>query len=59
MLLVYSRYRYVDPFSVGIVFRRQILTFKVDPRAVRVKVGARALIKQQYNAETPSVLFHV
>ena len=28
---------YINPFSAGIDFRRQILTSKVDPRAERIK----------------------
>ena len=35
MLCVYDHYKYFYSFSVG--FRRQILTSKGDPRAVRVK----------------------
>ena len=37
MLWVYGRYKYGISFSAGIVFRRQILTFKDDPRTERVK----------------------
>ena len=28
----------INPYSVGIDFRRQILTSKVNPRTVRVKI---------------------
>ena len=37
MLWVYGHYTYFYPYSVVIDCRRQILTSKVDPRAVRVK----------------------
>ena len=41
MLCVYGHYEYFYSYSVGIdsesdVYRRQILTSKIDPRAVRV-----------------------
>ena len=41
MLWVYDHYKYVHSYSAGIdlVYRRQILTTKVFPRAVRVKRG--------------------
>ena len=35
MLWVYGHNKYVPSYSAGIDFRRQILTSKVDPRAVR------------------------
>ena len=38
MLLVYGQYKYCYSYSAGIDFRRQILTTKVDPRAIRVKL---------------------
>ena len=34
MLWVYSHYKYFYSYSAVIEFRRQILTSKVDPRAV-------------------------
>ena len=39
MLWVYGHYEYFNSYSAGIDFRRQILTSKIDPRAVRVKVS--------------------
>ena len=39
MLWVYVHYKYSYSYSVGINFRRQNLTSKVDPRAVRVVYG--------------------
>ena len=39
MLYVYEHYKYVYFYSVGIDFRRQILTSKVDPHTVRANVG--------------------
>ena len=39
MLWVYDQYKYIDSYSAGSesdVYRRQILTTKVNPRAVRV-----------------------
>ena len=46
MLWVYKHYKHFYSFSVGIdfsnqnidVYRRQIITFEVDPHAVRLKV---------------------
>ena len=38
MLWVYGHYKYFYSYSAGIYFWRRILTSKVDPRAVRVKV---------------------
>ena len=38
MLWVYDHYKYFYSYSAGIVFIRQILTTKVDPRAERVKI---------------------
>ena len=35
---VYGDYKYCYSYSAGIDFRRQILTTKVDPRAIRVKL---------------------
>ena len=37
MLWVYEHLKYVYSYSAGIDFSRQILTTKVDPRAVRAK----------------------
>ena len=37
VLWVYNQYKYIYSYSAGINFRRQILTSKIDPRAVRVK----------------------
>ena len=37
MVWVYDHYKYLYSFSAGIDFRRQILTFKIDLRAARVK----------------------
>ena len=36
LLWYYGHYKYFYSYSAGIDFRRQILTFKVDPRAARV-----------------------
>ena len=36
MLRVYDHYKYVYSYKSGIHFRRQNVTPKVDPRAVRV-----------------------
>ena len=36
--MVYDYYKYFYFYSAGIDFRRQILTTKVDPRAVMVKL---------------------
>ena len=36
ILWVYDQYKYVYSYSAGIDFRRQNLTSKVDPHAVRV-----------------------
>ena len=38
MLWIYDHYHFCNSFSVGIVFRRQILTSKGDPRAARVSM---------------------
>ena len=38
MLWVYDDYKYYNSYSAEIDFRRQILTSKVYPRAVRVKL---------------------
>ena len=37
MVWVYGHYKYFYSYSAGIDFRRQILSTKLDPRAVRVK----------------------
>ena len=34
-----DHYTYIFSFSAGLDFRRQILTFKVESRAERVKIG--------------------
>ena len=39
MLRVYGHYKYFHSYSAGIVFRRQNLTSKVDPCAVRVGIN--------------------
>ena len=38
MLWVYDQHKYVDSYSAGIDFSRQILTTKVDPGTVRVNL---------------------
>ena len=38
MLWVYDHYKYVYSYSAGIICRCHILTSKVDPRALRVKL---------------------
>ena len=38
MLRVYGHYTYFYSCGVGIDFRRQILTIKIDPRTARVKI---------------------
>ena len=38
MLWVYGKYKYFNPYSAEIDFRRQILTYKVDPRTVWVNL---------------------
>ena len=38
MLWVYGQYKCCYSYSAGIDFERQILTTKVDPRAIRVKL---------------------
>ena len=46
MLWVYDHYKYVYSYSARIVvseFSGQILTTKVDPRAVRVKIECSGL----------------
>ena len=40
MLWIYGHLKYVDSYSAGIdVYRRQILTTKVDPRTVWVNMS--------------------
>ena len=48
MLWVFDHYKYFDSYSAGIDFRRQKLTSKVGPRAVRVKMTFRQLVQSDY-----------
>ena len=51
MLWVYDHYKYINPYSARIDFRRQNLTTKVDPRAARVKASFH-IPKNRYNFPT-------
>ena len=42
MLRFYGRYKYFTLFSAGIDFRRQILTSKVDPRAIVIFIHCKS-----------------
>ena len=45
MSWVYDSYKYFCSYSAGIEFRRQILSTKVDPRAVRVRYHLLNMLK--------------
>ena len=49
MLVVYGHYKYVCSYRTGIDVRRQILTSKVDPRAVRNKGKLETLTQRLIN----------
>ena len=44
VLWVYGRYKYVNSFSAGTVFRRQILTSKDGPRADRFGIASVCIL---------------
>ena len=52
MLWVYGLYNFRNSFSAVIVYRRDILTSKVDPRAVRLNVGFRLDQKKQVQTQS-------
>ena len=51
MVWVYGHYKYFISYRAGIVFIRQILTYKDDPRTERVNVGQASQTVAQKNIQ--------